>query len=325
MQAEAYDAATKAVMDMREEKYFKVADDLQYYPELPTSGPKRVSVLSFATTSNTDQGDPGGAPMTYCGRGIRNLEMLRPFTAGDGSVVAPYKVEGKHVYPTFNSVSWSINRIYTRLGLASNSTATINNPPLTNDANLVQNLPIRCRIVHVTPKLAPGITTAIAPSDDLFISQFGLPYSPKSSDFTYSDIEYAQVNRRKYSVISDQKFTLVQPFCAQLAVDTGNSGGDAGGRRQWRQMLTNGDGSHTRKLVTKHQLAQKKGGAVYYETPDTDVVPTTGHRREYVFMHFWYDCADGGGDTPPLGGQGIAPDDETVKIHWRIESRFKEA
>jgi len=45
-------------------------------------------------------------------------------------------------------------------------------------------------------------------------------------------------------------------------------------------------------------------------------------------MHFWYECGDGstsaGSDVPPLVGSGDAPDADALKIHFRVESRFKE-
>ncbi len=100
----AYKAATVAVMDMREEKYFHTDVDSQAHPEAPTSGPKRVSVMAFATTSNAPPA--GGGVETYCGRAIKNLNMLRPYKSGAADSVAPYAIEGKHVFPTSNSISW---------------------------------------------------------------------------------------------------------------------------------------------------------------------------------------------------------------------------
>ena len=322
-QVKAYKAASKAVMDMREEKYFKVAEDQQYFPEVPASGPKRCSVLAFATTSNVDPlAEPD--PIQYCGRQVRNLEMLRPYLKTEANQqFRPYALEGKWCYPTHNAVCWQINTIYSRMGLTSISTDALDNPPAdtVNDLHIQDNLPIRCRIIRVVPKLAPGIATNIIPSEDLFINQQGLPYSPESTNWSYSDCEYAQVNNRRYTVLQDTKFTLGVPFAADWKID-GNDAQNA----YWTQRLTMGNKPTTKKMITKHQLTDKRGGAVYYEQPDADPQqPTTGYRREYIFMHFWFDNADGGGDTPVIGGSGIVPKAENIKIHWRTESRFKEA
>jgi hypothetical protein len=158
------------------------------------------------------------------------------------------------------------------------------------------------------------------------MDQRGLAYSPESTNFSYSDLENASVNTRKYTVLGDVRFTLTQPFTAQwkCTADNGGSGQD---RRQWVQQLQLGQGSHVKRMNTTHQLTQKKGGAVYFDQPNavTTNNATTGQRREYIFMHFWYDNNDGGGDTPSLAGNGVVPDAEDIKVHWRTESRFKEA
>jgi len=313
---QAYDAATMAVMDMREEKWFDVSGDIMNFPEAPTEGPKRVSVMAFSTTSNLE---PGTAiAETYCGRAIKNLNMLKPFKQNAADDKAPYAIEGKHVFPTLNSVSWQINRLFAMVGPTFNPSS----PRTKAMSGLVNALAVRCRLIRVTPKLAPGITTAISPTTDLFLDQHGLPYSPSDSQFSYSDAEFASVNRRKYTVLQDTKFTITQPLNQQYVPSSSN---------QAELVPCPGtQGPHTKKLVTRHQLTAKKGGAVYYEQPDAPatVNATTGHRREYVFMHFWYENADGGGVTgtlPQLDGTGIVPDMDTIKVHWRTESRFKEA
>jgi len=323
---QAYDAATMAVMDMREEKYFDVSADLQSYPQAPTEGPKRVSVLAFATTSNLEQGTTTGVVETYCGHNIQNLNMLRPFhtTKSDGSAtpanLLPYMIDGKHVFPTKNSVSWQINRNYAIVGPTFAPDAS-----LYKLANIENCLAVRCRVIRVTPKIAPGVTTAIAPTTDLFLDQHGLPYSPSSSDFSYSDAEFASVNRRKYTVLQDSSFTLTNPlvqFSEASMPDT---------TRLTQIPVMQPQGSHTKKMVTRHQLSAKKGGAVFYNDPAAEVNATTGHRREYVFMHFWFENSDGGKHTdanpvpPIIGTDNVVPDSETIKVHWRTESRFKEA
>lgn len=323
-----YTTATNAVMDMKEEKWFDVSGDLQKFPEAPTEGPKRVSVMAFATTSNLVPGTTTGVVETYCGHEIKNLNMLRPFhtTTATGAATAadllPNMIEGKHVYPTYNSVSWQINRNYAIVGPKDSTAAS---GVLTNLKNA---LAVRCRLIRVTPKLAPGITTAIAPTEDLFLDQHGQPYSPSDSQFSYSDAEYASVNRRKYSVLQDSKFTLTQPLTQQWTPQLFSGGS---GNTNLCGLIPSPKGSHTKKMVTRHKLCAKKDGRVRYNDPASQVNATDGLRREYVFMHFWYENSDGGAappaaNIPPtIGTDNVVPDSQTIKVHWRVESRFKEA
>jgi len=307
-------------MDMREEKYFHVEGDLTSHPAVPTTGPKKVSVLSFATTSNLDPFNPGTTEK-YCGHDIINLNMLRPYQkATPPTQLSSYAIEGKYVYPTASSVSWQIDRNWANVGPTE---AAYGNTPTTAMTRLANQATVRCRMIRVTPKLAPGITTPIDPSTDLFLDQHGIEYSPVDSQFSYSDAEYAAVNRHKYTVLQDTKFNINAPFTQQWPMNP--HGGN------WNAVVTpNTRGQSSKKMVTRHQLSAKKGGAVHYKKPDdaTTVNADFGQRREYVFLHFWYQSIDGGGahgDLPDLGGSGIVPDANIVTTHFRTESRFKEA
>jgi len=318
---QAYTIATNAVMDMREEKYFHVNGDSTSHPEAPSTGPKRVSVMAFATTSNLDPSNPTVVE-TYCGHAVKNLNMLRPYKSdGADEKLVPYAIDGKHVFPTANSVSWQIDRNWANLG-PTDSTS----PTTTAMGNLVDQAVVRCRMIRVTPKLAPGVTTAIAPTDDLFLDQRGLEYSPTDAAFSYSDAEFAAVNRRKYTVLQDTKFNINQPF-TQSWTSRALSGSD---NVRLAHIVPNPRGSSSKKMVTRHQLSAKKGGSVYYQEPDAAATQnaSSGHRREYIFFHFWFQSIDGGGATgtlPDLGGTGVVPDVDVVTAHWRAESRFKEA
>lgn len=309
---EAYKAATRAVMDLKEEKYFHVQPDQQQAPAVPTAGGKRCSVLSFATTDNND---PQGNIMTYCGNNILPLSMLRPYNSTSQPADQPNMLDGKECIPSSSLIGWQINRNYTD---ATDFQFTQPNSSSV-DPRLVENLPVRCRVIRVTPKLAAGVTTQIDPDTDLFLDQSGKGYSALGTDFTYSDAEYAQVNSRVYTVISDQKFTLNAPLNATWI-------GNAPSPSHWAQQPSYPGGTHTKRMVTSHQLAQKKGGAVHFNQPDssTTLTATSGSRREYIFMHFWYECPDHG-SQPALIGPGIVPDADVVKVHFRPESRFKDA
>ncbi len=267
--------------------------------------------------------------------------MLRLYTPSNGDAkLQPYALDGKKATPTLSQIAWTINRNYVRNGLDritgdGGFSPTVQGAPpavAVNDAQLYQNLPIRCRMIRVTPKLAPGVTLGVDPTTDLFLDQRGLKYSPNDASWGLSDNEYARVNTRNYTVLGDAKFTLGQPLTATWAtnwIDEPTNPAATG----WRQDLTLPSKIPVKRLVTKHQLAAKKGGQCHYVagsagTADEVAVATSGQRREYIFMHFWYDCGDGsvsaGGTLPTLVPTGTVPDMDALKIHFRVESRFKE-
>lgn len=309
---EAYKAATKAVMDLKEEKYFNVQPDQQIPPAVPTTGGKKVSVAVFSTTENTA---PDGTGMTYCGQNIYPLSMLRPFNSTSSPADQANMLDGKQCKPSDARIGWTINHNYVHISQGGSPAY----PGLTNSPALVQNLPVRCRMIRVTPKLAAGVTTQIDPDTDLFRDQHGNTYSAINTTFTYSDAEYAQVNTQVYTVLQDEKFTLHAPMSANW-----RDGGDA--TYTWTQVSAFPRGPVTKKLVTKHQLTDKKDGTLHYNNPDSASTTnaTTGMRREYIFMHFWYEAGDHGSGQPALVGSGIVPDDDVIKIHFRPESRFKD-
>ena len=332
--ATAVARAERNVFLDKEEKYFKAkgATDQQYFPQVTTTGQKTTSVIGFGTTGVNDG---AGAVMQYCGHNIMNLQMLNPFLDSElNAQLKPNVMEGKRAVPTKSMVNWTVNRNYVRNGLNAiyNDSGSNQPSPAVNDDQLYQNLPIRCRLVRVTPKLSPGINTQIDPSSDLFLDQLGLAYSPTSTQWTVSDNEFARVNTRKYTVLGDTKFTLGQPISATWAANwcvNWPTSYDS----NWRQDLTIPDKPVLKRLTTNHQLTTKKGGEVYFDTGSAGITDngTAGSRREYVFMHFWYESGDGGtvpGDggatIPNLITSGKVPDATAIKIHWRVESRFRE-
>ena len=334
--ATAVKEAERNVFLHKEEKYFKArgASDAQTFPQVTSTGKKTTSVFSFATTSRINPADPTGPVMQYCGHNMLDLEMLNPFLNSElNAQLHPNVMEGKRAVPTTSTVNWTVNRNYVRNGLTyiagQDGSSPLAQPlPGVNDDQLYQNLPIRCRIIRVTPKLAPGVTTANDPTTDLFLDQLGLAYSPASTSWTVTDNEYARVNTRKYTVLGDTKFTLGQPITATWAANWVDEPGNA---TSWRQDLTVPEKPVLKRLTTRHQLATKKGGEVYFDTGSAGTASnaTSGMRREYVLMHFWYESGDGGTvpgrDTlPTLVDTGTAPDALAVKVHFRVESRFRE-
>jgi len=332
--ATAVKQAERNVFLDKEEKYFKAkgALDSQFFPQVTTTGAKTTSVIAWGTTGVNDG---GGATMSYCGHNILNLQMLNPFLNSElNAQLRPNVIEGKRAVPTKSMVNWTVNRNYVRNGLTRilGGGDPIDGPPgpAVNDPQLYQNLPVRCRMIRVTPKLSPGINTQIDPSTDLFLDQVGLAYSPTSTQWTVSDNEFARVNTRKYTILGDTKFTLGQPMTATWA---GNALTEAYPTMRFRQELTIPEKPVLKRITTNHQLTTKKGGEVYFDTGSAGTMDnaTSGSRREYVFMHFWYESGDGGtvpGDggasVPNLIASGLVPDATAIKIHYRVESRFRE-
>jgi hypothetical protein len=332
--------AENAIFRAKEEKWFHVDADQQAGPAKPTGNANtNTSVMSFSTTSNKA---PNLANvMAYCGQPIKNLKMLRLYTPSNGDAkLQPYALDGKKATPTLSQIQWTVNRNYVRTGL-TNVPGTggggagvgqnVDPPlPVTNDVQLYQNLPIRCRMIRVTPKLAPGVTLGVDPTTDLFLDQRGLKYSPNDASWGLSDNEYARVNTRNYTVLGDTKFTLGQPLTATWAP---NWFDEPSNNTTWHQHLTIPTKNPVKRVTTRHQLTAKKGGQCHYVagsagTEAEVAVATSGQRREYIFMHFWYEAADGApdplGTLPTLVPPGTVPDVDALKIHYRVESRFKE-
>lgn len=160
--ATAVSKAEDAIFRSKDEKWFHVEADQQAAPQKPTGNANtNTSVLSFSTTSNKA---PNLAnTMGYCGHTIKNLQMLRLYTPANGDAkLVPYALDGKKATPTMSQIAWTINRNYVRNGMNRIDSRVIGSndfPPAAtvNDTSLYENLPIRCRMIRVTPKLAPGL------------------------------------------------------------------------------------------------------------------------------------------------------------------------
>lgn len=296
-----------------------VNGDTVIKPLGPTTGPKAVSVCAFATTATAQTGQIN--PVVYCGREIQNMNMLRPFHS---STAAPELVangiDGHEVKPTVAMSMFQIARMAIDLVPDANETVA--------SAAVYRTGPIRCRVTRVTPKLQAGITTSIDPTNDLFLNQVGATYGATDQSFTMSDAENARINTRVYTVVSDEKFTL------EAAPSVESSGIINQGR--YAQNVSRPEGQILARRTYYHQLASKKHGNVYYKNPDavTSQNADSGHRREYIFMHFWYSAADQstlagtsaleppGGSTDPVAGQPLVFQD--LAVHLRTSSKFKD-
>ena len=64
----------------------------------------------------------------------------------------------------------------------------------------------------------------------------------------------------------------------------------------YRQPIITNTNANCEKLYrTNHMLTSKKGGSLFYDTPDVSTLeaPSSGHKREYIFYHMVY----AGGET----------------------------
>jgi len=301
-------AVKQIILSTKEDKYMNVRADNIAHPLTPTTGPAQCSVLAYATTGTTATG--GGVPLTYGGRGIVNANMLRPMKPTNGDEFQGSLIDGNEISPTLARSMFTIQRM--TVPHASHDAA---------NAEAYRSLPIRCRIIRCTPKLAPGTQVTVDPSTDLFLDQFGVQYGVTSAGFSMSDAEYAIVNNRLWTSLEDKTFTMKNPplILSDRFTDTGTSTTFP----VFPQVTTEADVS--KRVTMNHQLTAKKNGTVYFKKPqaDTTLNGDSGHRREYIFMHFWWLAADGTTVAVTPGGQDatVARD---LTVHGRFISKFKD-
>lgn len=263
-----------------------------------------VSSLGYCTTIN-HEGGTGTAIMEYPGYGTSNIhqmEMLRPFPASSPNAVlghscTPYKAWSK----------WTIARGPSDMTYLSQTQGI--------HTGWQSNLPIRVRVVHVTPKMSPGTAVEIDPKMDLFLDEHGNHVGVNMSSFSVQKMRHAPVNFRKYTLIKDEQFVLDPQLCTETAAVLR---ADSSLSYNPRGIL--GSGKFTKAMSMSHQLTTKKGDKVRFQSTTTQDVPTTGQRREYVFFHFCWETKYTGGllpksatdptvmAAPPSGGDiGVSP------------------
>ena len=301
--------AVKAIiMSTKEDKYMNVRADVTAAPLAPLTGPNACSVIGYATTGTTATG--AGVPLSYGGRGLVNMNMLRPMNPTLAGPVQGSLIDGNEVAPTLARSMFTIQRMSVPRSASSSA-----NP------EAYRSLPIRCRIIRCTPKLAPGTQVTVDPSTDLFVNQFGEQYGVTSTAFTMSDLEYAIVNNRLWTTLEDKVFTMKN---APLILS--DRFGDAGSGITFPvQLPVTTEADVSKRVSFNHQLTDKKNGTVYFKEPQaaTTLNADSGHRREYVFMHFWWLAADGMNPAVPPGGADAAVNRD-VLVHSRFISKFKD-
>nr|AGA18350.1 hypothetical protein [uncultured marine virus] len=260
----------------------------------------------------------------YGGHDVQPMHMLRPFKDTNASgELASNSINGQHVLPWKPQLQFIIERNHADINGGSSFDG---NSPYTGTPNsqTYRLLPIRCRIIRVTPKMAMGTSTKITPELDLFLNQYGVEQGvgQQSGDLlSRIDLEYAAVNTRKWTVLNDNKFTLKSPpVVSKYTLATPNTGGGM----NLMDQPTASDAEACKYLLYDVQLSQKKNGAVYFNDPNgaTGVSATNAsamQRREYVFMHFWFSSSD------HLDHVNAQPDDLDMNIRARAVSTFKDS
>lgn len=320
-QKQVYDLASRAALDLAETKYFDTQPDAKYAPNIPVGAnrTKKVSVLGFSTTIHTDD---AGASVNYGGVQVNPLHMLKPFKSNNSDThLAAQAISGSHVLPFRPQMQFIVERN----AVAVNGSATLDSgSPFTGTVNAetYRCLPIRCRIIRCTPKLVAGTSTFADAELDLFLDQYGQEVGVQTADATGAkllsriDLEYAAVNTRKWTVLTDTKFDLQSPpVISKFSPAAANPSGFL-----FMDMPTTSDAQTCKNFVYETQLAQKKGGAVFYEAPDAagTINASAMQRREYVFMHFWFVSSD------HLDHVDAQPDDLDMNVRARTLSMFKD-
>ena len=319
---EAYKIAAAAALDLKEDKFFNVKVDGLVNLAESTVGNKVCSVLSFGTVDNQkiNPAQPTGQQQrTYGGINMGSMNMLLPFDANATTPYLPYEPDGKTVKPNGGESHVNIQRAPVRY--ATEPGAGIP----TFNKQTYRALPMRFRIIRVTPKQARGVVTDINPDTDLFQNQYGIEQGIGSADFSQIDMEFSKVNPEKYAVLQDTKFTLLASnVISSKVVELNNS-------NQLYEQDSPNSALQCQKLVSmKHRLTDKPGGDVRYQT-ETGWKPVQGLRREFVFIHAWYigtghQVLTNGADPPVLinAVNGMPANPNDVSLVWRFRSTFKD-
>ena len=308
--AEVASIARNEALRVLDTKYFATNSITNWYPHQSMATPAagaaanqnrryQVSAVGFSSTIATEAMDPDATTsMYYPGYdnvAIHPLQCLRSMPLGNLNTI-----ESHFVVPVKAETVFSLAR----------------QPALLTDYEAVSgghglapgwqdSMPIRVRIIRVTPKIAPGVSTNIDPKNDLFLNDAGEPFGIDTNAASASagnnwspqmgmspdSLRSQPVNKLKYTVLNDRQVVL-GPTCtvapaSPFAITSGTNG-----------FSSSHVSYHPKPPSTivrfTHQLTNKKGGKVKYEKDRDDpaanpVIASDGQRREYIFFHFMWD------------------------------------
>lgn len=314
--------AKKTVQTVAEKKFTdsKQYQD-QYFNSGRTGGP--IAVMGYSTTEDTQNEN---TPILFGDALVNEGLCLKPFFTRDrpgtsDALTEQYAIVGKEMKPVSCHTRMRFVRKYTVLDNAQDPFPTVNEPGTDGGAPpivltaLAENLPVQFRMVRVSPKGTAGTLLIINPNADLFLDKYGNPISVSSGDFNENEVDFLKVNTRKYTVHEDKRWSLRNPLTLQYTfnrINNANSG-------HYIPQISNTNGNCEKNLNMYHQLTARKGGSVRYnemddgeESGNITKNPTTGMKREYVFIMAYYKGAT------ELVGPGTGVLNPRNEIKWNL-------
>lgn len=290
-------------------KYFDAgnADGTEVYAPAVSSSSgtdvlKEVSVIGYSSTTNENN---LGEVQKYGSANFVPLYLARPFKeANSDETLAPNALNGQYCLPKMAKCSFSIERV----GYVVPHDDNVDLPD-----NIAFTLPITMRIIKVGIKATQGTQTIVNPNLDLFLDTHGNPTGIDQDYFTRLDCRYSPINTKKYTKISDTMITI-----NQNNIMTASRAGASSGTRT----VTQKNGKSFYHFTIPFQLSQRKGGKLYYESPQQagNVNSfTSGGKRELLLIHAWY---DNGHDLIGSTGEPTAPTALDIQIKHRPMSAF---
>lgn len=300
VEAIAKQVVTRQLKKEVELKYFDSAEWRNIVPFYLAGN--KFSCVGFSSTNNTQP--DGGAYQYPTGHNIYQLQCLNPFKSNS---IDPekrnYAIEGRECNPLSALTHFvlsrdpAVNQQVLTLPITQNQE---NKQPPFNQVtplDVAMNCPVICRMVRVVPNLASGINTEPDPAEDLFLNRYGDPQGVNGTEIDEVDVMNWRINKRRYTVVTDTKFKLNNPYSiswtASSQSDVAVSQVSELKTHFMANVTPNGDYCQ-RTFKCYDQLAQRKGGKVFYEDPNAAQVTnaTSGHRRTYTLFHFMYQGAD---------------------------------
>lgn len=293
--------ATKAVTTIAEKKYMNCNRFVGLRP-VRANTPGKIGVLAFSNSLHlTGEGNQlhyGIADGTGAEEPMTELKMMRPYVGQTGDAQTDnYAIEGRECKPSSARIKWRMSRDLGNAVWYPDSTTAPLNPP-----TLATNLPIIVRMIRVNPRVGQN-NILCDPREDLFVTDRGNNnIGINSANFDETEVLMYRINKRRYNVVEDKFFRIQNALTLsyQLSFDSADT--------KFRQPIITNTNANCEKLYqTNHMLTSKKGGSLFYDTPDANALeaPSSGHKREYILYHFVYAGAetflseDGGTPTHP--------------------------
>lgn len=289
--------ADATIHDVAEEKYMNT----QIFNEIPhganTGAGNRIGVLAFSTSLSSN----AGATLKYgfnssgVEQDIKELKMLRPFVSSTGnSQTDNYAIEGRECMPRSAKNDWrfvrDVGKNIMSAELSDWNTPTVAQMP----TQLASNLPVVCRMIRVVPTLSQANVTC-DPAHDLFLDRTNNAVGIDSPTLNDNEVLLFRLNRRRYTVLQDSKFVIQNGVSVSFQRSVVHPSLDSSVTAAMIQpVISNSNKNCEKYFSTYHQLTQKKNAPVFYDSPDVSTLeaPSTGHRREFIFLHFVYQGAE---------------------------------